>query len=175
MDSLILALWFFFPAALANATPVVASMAFPKLNTPIDFGYKYRGKQLFGPNKTWRGIITGIISACLVATIQYTIWLPPAFVGKSLLFMTVLGGAIGLGALVGDCIESFFKRQASIDSGQSWFPFDQTDYIIGGLLFSLPFIILPWQVYAWVFTLYFGIHLVTVFVFYKLGVRKQPI
>jgi hypothetical protein len=175
MQYVLLALWFFLPAGVANATPVIARFAFKNWDAPIDFGATYKGKQLLGPNKTWRGLICGTLAACLLAALQYFVWLPPALEAKSLGFMVTLGGVIGLGALIGDSVESFFKRQAGLASGQSWFPFDQTDYIIGGLLFSLFLILLPWQVYMWVFVLYFGIHLVTVYLFYKLGIRDKPI
>jgi CDP-2,3-bis-(O-geranylgeranyl)-sn-glycerol synthase len=89
--------------------------------------------------------------------------------------MVVLGGLLGFGALTGDAVESFIKRQLKINSGQSWFPFDQLDYIFGGILLSSLLVQLAWYVYAWVIVLYFGIHLLTVYVFYKLGVRDKPI
>jgi CDP-2,3-bis-(O-geranylgeranyl)-sn-glycerol synthase len=41
------------------------------------------------------------------------------------------------GALLGDVIESFFKRRIGKDRGQDWIPFDQLDFLIGALTFSL--------------------------------------
>ncbi len=177
MSNLLLALWFFWPAAAGNGSAVVADRVplLKKLETPMDFGLKHRGKRIFGDNKTWRGFIFGTFVACFAAAVQYYIWLPPAFAGKSLGFMVLLGGVLGAGALIGDAVESFIKRQLDIDSGNSWFPFDQLDYILGGVLLSSLLIKMPWQVYGWVFVLYFGIHLLSTWFFYKVGIRKKPI
>ena len=79
------------------------------------------------------------------------------------------------GALIGDAVESYFKRQRRIPSGQPWFPFDQTDYIIGGLLFSMPFAVLPVWLILWVFGLYFGLHLLSSYIGYRLGLKELPI
>jgi CDP-2,3-bis-(O-geranylgeranyl)-sn-glycerol synthase len=177
MSNLLLALWFFWPAAIGNGLAVVANRV-PVLQnweTPMDFGLSHRGKRIFGDNKTWRGFTFGVFMACVMATLQYYIWLPSMFAGKSLGFMVLLGGMLGAGALIGDAVESFIKRQFDIKAGASWFPFDQLDYIFGGILFSSLLIRMPWQVYAWVIFLYFGIHLVTVYFFYKVGIRDKPI
>ena len=40
------------------------------------------------------------------------------------------------GALLGDVIESFFKRRVGKDRGQDWIPFDQLDFLVGALIFS---------------------------------------
>lgn len=176
-DALLLALWFFVPAAAANSIPVVASKVNPlkKWTTPMDFDKKWHGKPVFGPNKTWRGLFVGVALACVLAALQYQVWLPPELADKSLGFMVILGGTMGLGALIGDALESFFKRRIGRNPGQSWFPFDQIDYVLGGIIFSLPFVRLSLQTYAWILILYFSIHLLTVYGFYKLGVRDRPI
>lgn len=177
METVLLALWFFWPAAVGNALAVVADRVplLKDLKTPMDFGFSHRGKRILGDNKTWRGLIFGIFAACVTAAIQYYIWVPSAFTGKSLGFMVLLGGILGLGALLGDAVESFIKRQLGVKPGQSWFPFDQLDYIFGGILLSSLLIKMPWQVYGWVIFFYFGIHLLTVWFFYKVGIRDKPI
>lgn len=177
IETLALAFWFFVPAAAANSIPVVASKVEPlkKWTTPMDFGKKWRGKPVLGANKTWRGLFVGVTLACIIAAIQYAVWLPPEFADKSFGFMVFLGGVMGLGALVGDAVESFFKRRINRDAGQSWFPFDQIDYVLGGIVFTLPFVQLPLSAYFWVVALYFVIHVASVYLFYKLGVREHPI
>ncbi len=177
------ALWFFLPAALANAAPVAASLPgfLKKYNTPLDLGKTWRGQRLFGDHKTWRGLIAGVVIATLTIAIQKylfnsTNWAPNiSWLDYNSVNIWLLGPLFGLGALLGDATESFLKRQFKIDSGQSWFPFDQTDYIIGGCLFSLPVIQLPATNYFWIFVVWFVGHLTSVYVFYKLGVRKRPI
>jgi CDP-2,3-bis-(O-geranylgeranyl)-sn-glycerol synthase len=165
------ALIFFLPAGISNMVPVFASKL-PGLrnwNTPLDFGRTYKGKRIFGKNKTWRGLLCGTIAGTLVAMMVYgTFW------NIDLLAIS-LGAAMSAGALVGDAVESFFKRQRGIESGKAWFPFDQTDYIIGGLLFTLPFGILPLWLVIWVFIMYFGLHLLSSYIGYLLGLKNDPI
>ena len=43
---------------------------------------------------------------------------------------------LGGGALIGDAVESFFKRQIGVSHGNPWIPFDQIDYTIGAILFG---------------------------------------
>lgn len=161
------ALLFFLPAGTSNMTPIIASKL-PRLRnwtTPIDMGKKFRGKRLFGKNKTWRGLASGVIAGTLVGV---------AIFGLSA-FVIAISASMSAGALIGDAIESFFKRQRGIDSGNPWFPFDQTDYIVGGLLFTLPFGVLPLWLVAWVFIIYFGLHLLSSYIGYVLGLKDRPI
>lgn len=85
------------------------------------------------------------------------------------------GPLFGAGALLADAAESFFKRQRNIAPGHVWFPFDQMDYIIGGCIFSLPVVQLSATQYLWVLLAWAGMHLLTVYVGYQLGVREKPI
>ena len=50
----------------------------------------------------------------------------------------IVGPLFAIGALGGDALKSFFKRQVGIRPGGTWFPFDQIDYIIGGAIASQP-------------------------------------
>jgi CDP-2,3-bis-(O-geranylgeranyl)-sn-glycerol synthase len=165
------ALIFFLPAGISNMVPVFASKL-PVLrnwNTPLDFGKTYKGKRIFGKNKTWRGLLFGIVSGTLVAMLVYsTYWHVD-------LLAVLIGSSMSAGALIGDAVESFFKRQRGIPSGKAWFPFDQTDYVIGGLLFTLPFGILPLWLVVWVFIVYFSLHLISSYIGYLLGLKDAPI
>jgi len=51
-------------------------------------------------------------------------------------FMIPIVFSICFGALMGDIIESFFKRRVGRTRGQDWIPFDQLDFILGVLFFS---------------------------------------
>ena len=44
--------------------------------------------------------------------------------------------SISFGALIGDIIESFFKRRIGKGRGEDWIPFDQIDFILGALFFG---------------------------------------
>lgn len=172
IDFLWTAFLFFLPAGVANATPPIANKI-PLLNrwkTPVDFGRHFRGKRILGPNKTWRGIATGTFFAGLTATIESAL-----FGNGNLSSLFLLGAVMGFGALVGDAVESFFKRQRGIESGQSWFPFDQIDYIIGGLVFVYPFTQLPLEIILMIFLVFFGLHVLVAYVGYLFGFKDTPI
>lgn len=173
MDNILQAIWLFFPAAAANATPVFASRlhGLRHLNQPIDGGRKFRGRRILGANKTWRGLGSGVAVAVIAGLIQHYIW--PSLL--PLVIQLALAAAIGFGALYGDMVESFFKRQLGKKSGQTWFPFDQLDYIIGGVIASLPFGVFGLSAIAAIFAAYFLLHLASVCLGYFLGIRDQPI
>ena len=114
--------------------PPIAAKIFPKWNAPIDGGLKWRGKRIFGDHKTIRGLMTGVVVGSVVFIVQKYWW--------SLIDYDYLpiytGFLMSAGALIGDCVKSFFKRQVGIKSGDSWFPWDQTDWILGFMLFLWP-------------------------------------
>lgn len=184
MELLLFAIWFFLPAGLANAAPVFANKI-PILNkwsTPLDFGLKFRGKRIFGDNKTWRGLFFGIFIATVTLGIQ--VWAFNKFgwaedvainINYFILPVYVLGPLFAIGALGGDALESFFKRQRGIPSGKSWFPFDQLDYIIGGLFASFFVIQLTMKEYLAVILVWFCLHVIFTFIGYTVGLRDAKI
>ena len=133
---------------------------------------KLNGKRMLGDNKTWRGLLFGgLIGAVTGWLIYQTI-----SVGSSQQLSHLwIGFILGMGALFGDALESFFKRQLGIASGSSWFPYDQIDFVLGAILFSLPFIRLRLVDYFAVLAFYFGLHLLTSFIGYKLKLKDKPI
>ncbi|MFH1916397.1 MAG: CDP-archaeol synthase [Nanoarchaeota archaeon] len=141
---IIAALYYFLPAYFANMAPNFFRKTLAFLAKPIDCGKSFRGQRLLGANKTWRGVIMGTILAIVIVLLQRFLSTYPFFQQISLinyssltLWKTILlGFLLGFGALVGDSAKSFFKRQAKIPPGKSFFPFDQLDFVIGGLLFS---------------------------------------
>ncbi len=173
MNDLLTVLLFFLPAGLSNMAPVLGNKI-PGWNhwgTPLDFGVTFRGTRIFGPNKTWRGLVGGTLLSALVGYILFNLLGLQLSRGNYLL----LGAAMGFGALFGDAVESFFKRQVGVAAGNSWFPFDQVDYIVGGLLFSLPFIRFSAGEYVAIFATYFGLHLAVSYVGYLLHLKDKPI
>ncbi len=184
LEDILFATWFLLPAALSNSAPVFAA-AMPvlkKFDAPIDGGRKVGNQDIFGPHKTWRGIVAGVVVATLVLWLQQLAaenfaW-AQAFTGDvnyADLPVLILGPAFAIGALGGDAIKSFFKRRIGIESGKSWPPFDQLDYIVGSLLVSLFFVILSPAQYLWIFIIWFLVHLLASFVGYKLGLKQEPI
>lgn len=179
-----LALWFLLPAAAANSAPVFAAAApgLKHLNAPIDGGRTFRNKLLFGPHKTWRGIVVGILVATIVFWLEQLLFEQSTSVRSltdtvpySHLPTLLLGPLFGLGALGGDAAKSFLKRQKGIASGDRWLPFDQLDYIIGAVIVSLPFVILTPLQYLLIFILWFGMHVLATSIGYLLGLKAKPI
>ena len=173
MNDYLAAILFFLPAGIGNATPVLLNKI-PVINTwgtPLDFGKSWRGQRILGNNKRLRGLVFGALlgglSAVIVSklNVNTVVNLAPFWVGCLL----------GFGALIGDAIESFFKRQQGFKPGQSWFPFDQIDYIVGALVICYPFVHLPLWVMLTIFVVYFGLHLVITYLAYLLGLKDKPI
>ncbi len=178
IDHITSAFWIFLPAGIANMAPPLANKI-PGLNqwkTPLDFGKNWHGKRVFGDNKTWRGVTTGILVAGLVGGLQYNLLKSDVSSVDTIILGALFGMILGFGALAGDAVESFFKRRAHVKPGHSWFPFDQLDYIVGGLLAISPFIVhVPLAVVVWIFLLYFGLHLAVSYIGHWLGFKDQPI
>ena len=98
------------PLILANLSPVLSAKLFPKMNAPVDFNKKWKGKRVFGSHKTWRGVATmmcvGLLSGYLVlGSIKY-------------------GLLTGVGVVAGDLLTSFIKRKINLKPGASFEPWD---------------------------------------------------
>ncbi len=143
-------LWFLLPAGLANMAPVLVKGYFKKMAVPIDLNKKFKGRPVFGPNKTWRGIIFGIIFALIFFAIQKWLYQYPFFKKLSLInyneISLFFGFLLGLGAVLGDLIKSFFKRRLGIGSGKPWIIFDQIDWMVGALIFSSLIYLPSWSI-----------------------------
>lgn len=171
-------LWFFLPIGFANMAPVLVKKHFTFADVPIDGGIMLKESRLFGAHKTWRGVLAAVIYGSIVFWIQryLVIHFPGAFSGISFMdyqkvnFFT--GALMGLGAITGDLIKSFFKRRLLIPDGSRWIPFDQIDYIIGGLLFVS--FMTRVSVYAWLVILIFGfiLHILINRIGYALGIKE---
>ncbi|HVP40354.1 MAG TPA: CDP-2,3-bis-(O-geranylgeranyl)-sn-glycerol synthase [Candidatus Krumholzibacteriaceae bacterium] len=157
---LIDALVFILPAYCANAVPVLLGGG-----RPIDGGKVFSdGRPIFGSHKTIRGFVSGLIVGTLVGY------------GLSLVtdYSVLLGFAVSLGALLGDLFGAFVKRRLGYAPGASLPVADQLDFVLGALLFAL-FVSPPsWQVAVVVLVITPPIHLLTNFVAYHLGIKKEP-
>lgn len=184
LQDVLLAMWFLLPAALANAVPVVVAKMpiLDRWDAPIDNGIVWRGHRLLGDHKTWRGIVAGITIATLALWLQqslcisydWAMWLSGP-IDYTVLPILILGPLFALGALGGDAVESFFKRARGIQSGRSWFPFDQLDYVVGAIIVTLPFVILQPIMYLWMLAVWFIVHIVVSYIGFLIGLKKAPI
>ncbi|MFC1691447.1 CDP-2,3-bis-(O-geranylgeranyl)-sn-glycerol synthase [Nanoarchaeota archaeon] len=169
-------LFFILPAGIANMVPVfVKDLKF--LNIPIDNNKTFRGKPIFGKNKTWRGLVFATLAGGLVFYLQRFLLGINFFKEISIIDYAaapiLLGFLLGFGAIFGDLIESFFKRQLNIKSGRPWPVFDQMDFVIGALLFSFIIFIPPWQIVVAILVVTPILHPILSFLGYYLGLKKD--
>ena len=153
-------------AMVANAMPVLI-----KNGTPMDRGLIWiDNKRLLGNGKTWEGFAIGVMGSYL-ASMAISIF----FNDHMLFFKLWLASIIGL---LGDIIESFFKRRLGIKRGEPLPIFDQLDFAIAATIFyhligelnlfkDLWFIILS-------FTLIVALHLITNSIAYILRLKDKP-
>ncbi|MBI2547719.1 CDP-archaeol synthase [Candidatus Woesearchaeota archaeon] len=168
--------WFFLPAGMANMAPVfVMKLAF--LDAPIDAHKTYRGKQIFGEHKTYRGFFFGILAAIVVLVIQKKLYESSTLIQTYALFnyeevnAFTLGFLFGFGALFGDLIESFFKRRNDIPEGKVWIPWDQIDWIIGTIVFIWFVIPIPLLVMVIGLILFGLLHVLMNYFGYVFGIK----
>jgi CDP-2,3-bis-(O-geranylgeranyl)-sn-glycerol synthase len=158
---------FIFPAYCANAVPVIAGGG-----TPIDFGRNFfDGKPILGKNKTFKGFFFGLVVGTAVGYLEsISLGYPPE--NSGLLF----GFVVSLGALFGDLAAAFLKRRLGKAPGDLLPVIDQVDFIVGAILFSYLFYpsLLSWELVITVLIITPPIHLLTNFVAYKLGLKKNP-
>lgn len=183
IKELIFVFWFFAPAGVANVTAFSAGKipGLKKFSYPVDFGFKFRGKRILGSHKTIRGFLAGIVSAIIIVYLQIFLYEHLWFVRQlisldySKIDPLLFGFLSGFGALAGDSIKSFFKRQMNIPPGKSWVPFDQIDYIVGGIFFTSFYIKLTLVQYLLLTFLWVIIHPATTFIGYLLRLKEEPL
>lgn len=190
LSLIIEALWFIFPAYLANSAPVDVSQIkiLKKYGKPIDGGKTWRGKRVLGDGKTWRGLYAGIIAGTLTGGLELLLYPNIARTLPNLPEMTLsLAFIISLGALIGDMIESFFKRQINLQSGAPLPLFDQLDFVFGAVFFAWIWVILStgqitgafekmlgWSRFLLILLITPLMHLITNFVAWAWKLKKDP-
>ena len=122
-------LWFFLPAFVGNQFPgfavsIMARCNRSHWNVPVS-------ERWLGKNKTWPPYPAAILGAML------TLWFQVKVGGACPLDcdrLWLLGALFGIGIIAGDHVKSFFKRRIGIAPGERWWPFDQLDFVVGGLV-----------------------------------------
>ena len=163
------------PAYFANMAPVIVK----KINFlafPVDFGAKLGNEPVFGRNKTFRGFFFGILFAVAIALAQSRLHWLDFFSGISFFgyeSWLLFGFLMGLGALAGDLVKSFFKRRLGIKPGDRFVPFDQTDFVIGALVFVMPVFVLTPNIFLATLALSFVLHIIVNHTSFYLGIRNE--
>ncbi|NOS66908.1 MAG: CDP-archaeol synthase [Candidatus Peribacteraceae bacterium] len=123
------ALLLYWPAYLGNMMPPIAGALRLPGGSPISV-------RVLGKNKTWRGVISGVIGGMLgAASLWYLGW--SWFAAQTFPVTVGTGALMGAGALGGDLIKSAVKRALSIPSGRPFIPWDQWDFVLGATLCTL--------------------------------------
>lgn len=157
------AIWFIFPAYLANATPVVLGGG-----RSIDGGRVFTdGRPIFGPGKTIRGFLAGLIAGSLFGILQ-------GLVAGQFGFYATLGFLLSLGALTGDLLGSFIKRRMKLERGSAAPGLDQLGFVVLALLFASMVFVPPWEVILTILIITPPIHLATNFIGHKLKLKDRP-
>ena len=154
------AIKFIFPAYCANAAPVIG-----KGKKPMDFGRDFLDqKRIFGSNKTFRGFFTGLLIGSTVGLVDCLLFGYPLFFALATPF----------GALLGDLGGAFIKRRLSLVPGALLPVVDQIDFVVGALVFALPFMAISLQLVLAVLLITPPLHLLTNYGAYKLKLKKNP-
>ena len=158
---------------------------------PIDMGLTFRGKPLFGPNKTWRGLIISTIGAIIFSYFIYYLYLNYKVFKKISVvdFYKVsplhIGLALGIGTILGELPNSFVKRQIGISAGKHgtgflgiiFRIFDQIDLLLGVwlLLLFVPGFSVAKNTDILIFSILFAlvVHIIIAQIGYYLGMRKN--
>ena len=163
------------PAYFANMAPVIVT----KINLlafPIDFNRKIGKMPIFGKNKTFRGLVFGVIFAIVIAYLQLLLYKNEFFRNISLIDFNnwlQFGFLMGFGALTGDLVKSFFKRRLGIKPGEKFVPFDQTDFVVGALIFIIPVFDLTLKIFIVSLLLSFVLHIIVNHLAFYLRIRKE--
>ena len=136
-------LYFMLPAYVANLVPPLLRKV-SLLDYPLELGFHFRKKPLLGSHKTWRGLVFGTAAGTVTFMLQQH-FNSPGFPFVLFDYATAslwIGFLLSLGALLGDAVKSFVKRQLGIAPGKPWFVFDQIDYVAGALILVSPYVVL---------------------------------
>lgn len=133
--AVVAALWWYFPAFVANAVPVVIFPFVRQWNRPI-------WEKGLGSNKTWIGLVSGILAGVLAGWLQISLtnWI---FGGPLWILWSAL---IAFGALFGDITKSYFKRRLGMKPGSPWPVVDGIDYVLGALVIGMLLFVPRWDI-----------------------------
>ena len=165
----------FLPALIANAMPLIARKVLKgRKFTPVDFGRSFiDGKRVFGDNKSWEGILAGIIGGVAVGLSFYAYTHNPYWI--------LYGFLMSVGTMLGDLLNSFIKRRINIRPGDPFVPFDQITFLLASYALVYSSGVLPHlEIYPGTQDILLGLFLVIVLhpianlFAYLLGIKKTP-
>jgi CDP-2,3-bis-(O-geranylgeranyl)-sn-glycerol synthase len=128
---LVNALWLMLPAYVSNSSAVIFAG-----KTPIDIGKNFvDGKRIFGPGKTFRGLIGGTLAGTTIGLLLQLVKAGTQISVPSFEPLSVVV-TLSFGAMLGDLAKSFAKRRFGIDRGRPWPIADQFDFVAGAWILT---------------------------------------
>jgi len=149
------------PIYLANMAPPFVKF-WHGWNRPIS-------ERHLGSHKTVLGFVSGTVMAMIAVYVQSRVRWSGSLISYD--HWAVVGAIAGCGAMAGDSVKSYFKRRMNIAPGRSWIPWDQFDFILGGLLALLPWIRLNAVDLAWILGFSFFADIAVNHIAYYFGIR----
>lgn len=129
-------LWFFLPGIVGNQFPGFAVFFLQKIGK--DHWNKPVSERMLGKNKTWLAYPSSVVGSTITINIQ-SHYSDNNFIAYSSENIYLLGFLFGVGIILGDHVKSLAKRKImKIPPGERWWPFDQLDFLVGGLIFVCP-------------------------------------
>ena len=169
-------IYFMLPAYFANMAPVLAKNMFRKLTLPIDFNIRIGKNAVLGKNKTYRGLVAGILVAIIITYIQFFLNENNILADLALVDYSnwlLIGFLLGFGAMFGDMVKSFVKRRLGLKPGMPFVPFDQLDFVFGALIFIYPIARLSLEKMAIILFISFILHMIINHIAFYTGIRKE--
>jgi len=178
---------------LLNASPVILAAIFhmlvvkknwfSKLRYPLDHFNTFRGKRIFGNNKTYRGVLIMVVASIVFSYLYYNCM----NTCDSLLQYNLLdinthsfvfyGFIFGIGYIVGELPNSFYKRQHNVASGKAdtvlMHIIDQVDSVFTVMFFLVVFSSFSWFHFVIGLFFYGFIHLGINYLLFLFGLRKE--
>ncbi len=147
---------------VANGAPILGRLLFgTRWSQPVDGELRFiDGEPLFGPSKTWRGIIAALLITPLFASL--------------LALPLLLGVLIATLAMLGDLLSSFTKRRLRIAPSGMAIGLDQVPESLLPLLGAGIFLGIDWFAIAQLTLIFLILELLLSRILYWLNIRKQP-
>lgn len=147
---------------VANGSPILArELLGDRLAGPMDAGATLAdGHRLLGASKTWRGLVTAVLTTTLLSIAFGWPW--------------QIGATIGACAMLGDALSSFTKRRIGLPSSARAPGLDHLPESFLPLLACKPLLDLSW---AQVLLLSLGFMIANLLLsrlMHRLGIRKHP-
>lgn len=179
-------LWLLLPAYVANAIATIPRGRGP----PMDFGrvWKWDGRRVFGPSKTWSGFLfagfvaipVGLLEAGLILMAPPDLQIVPQLAPSVLAAIPVVA-ILTFGAMTGDAVGSFAKRRLGRESGSRTIFLDQLPFVLVPIALGIAFypslflgVFDGWEAVLWLLVYTLGLHALFNWVGFKTGLKKVP-